>query len=346
MRLRTSLSNWAWIASVISALGLTSTAAAQDEDLLEDGSVLQSGSSSSEAAREGAAFLLLPTGARASAMGGAVTAMRGWGEGVIWNPAGIAALEGRRFLVNHSENAFDTKTDVLSLILPTEKFGTLGLTYYLVDFGKLDNTDEQGRVQGNISFRNQEFLLTYSGRLGGGLEGGVNYKLIQLIYRCDGLCPEQRSFTRTSHAFDFGLIYGDMGGLPLTVGGSIRHLGFALRGETESDLLPTRVRVGAAYEALSSFTADSVFTLILAVDVEDRVRGFGNPDVMVGSEFSVLHRFFLRAGYAFVDTGASGAALGLGLTYDWFFVDLSRGFDEISSATGEESIQVSFGVIF
>jgi hypothetical protein len=34
------------------------------------------------------------------------------------------------------------------------------------------------------------------------------------------------------------------------------------------------------------------------------------------------------------------------LTYDWFYLDLSRGFDEITTATGEESVQVSFGIIF
>jgi hypothetical protein len=54
----------------------------------------------------------------------------------------------------------------------------------------------------------------------------------------------------------------------------------------------------------------------------------------------------VRAGYAFLDSGLGGPTLGLGLTYDWFYLDLSRGFDEITTATGEESVQVSFGIIF
>ncbi len=67
---------------------------------------------------------------------------------------------------------------------------------------------------------------------------------------------------------------------------------------------------------------------------------------MVGSELGVAEQFFLRAGYSFLDAGLGGPTLGLGLTYDWFYLDLSRGFDDISAATGEEAVQVTFGVIF
>ncbi len=337
----------ALIGGLLALLGAGSSGFAQDDqDLLEGGAVLQGGGSRLGGTSEGAGFLLLPTGARSVAMGGAVTAMKGSGESVIWNAAGVAGLEERRLLFNHSENAFDTRTEILALIWPTETLGSFAITYYLVDFGRLDNTDDQGRVQGSISFRNQEFLVTYARRLLGRLEAGINYKLIQLIYRCDGLCPDQRSVTRTTHAFDIGLLYSDVLGLPLRLGGSVRHLGFALRGETEDDELPTRVRIGLAYDALRSIAPDSVLALSLAVDVEERVRDLGDPELMVGSELIVSGFFFLRAGYAFVDTGVGGAALGLGLEHEWFYVDLSRGFDDISSVTGEESVQVTFGVIF
>ena len=52
------------------------------------------------------------------------------------------------------------------------------------------------------------------------------------------------------------------------------------------------------------------------------------------------------AGYAFLGTGLGGPSLGLGVTYDWFYLDLSRGFDDVTAATGDEAVQVTFGVIF
>jgi hypothetical protein len=86
--------------------------------------------------------------------------------------------------------------------------------------------------------------------------------------------------------------------------------------------------------------------LALAVDIEDQMRGLGDPDVMIGSEFGVAELFYLRAGYAFLETGLGGPSLGLGVTYDWFYLDLSRGFDEVATATGDEAVQVTFGVLF
>ncbi len=301
---------------------------------------------SSRSASEGAEFLLIPVGARAVGMGGAVTGLRQIGELVLWNPAGIAGMEDGRLLFNHAEGAFETRSEVLSLLWPTKSLGTFAITYYLVDFGDLPSTDINGTVQGNINFRNQEFLLSYARALFGPLEFGLNYKLIQLVFRCDGTCADQQSFTRTTHAVDLGLIVDGVAGLPLSMGGSVRHLGFALEGANSDDPLPTRVRVGLAYEALSMIGGDSNLGLAIAVDLEDQWRNPGDPDLMVGSEFGVAERFFVRAGYAFLDAGRGGPSLGLGLTYDWFYVDLSRGFDELSSATGEEAVQVSFGVIF
>lgn len=338
--MRQSLSNPAILTALLGLMIAPMVAGAQ-ESLDPGGGPMRSGTSS-----EGAEFLLLPVGARSVGMGGAVTGLRGDGELVLWNPAGVAHLDKRRLLVNHSEGAFDTRSQVLALLWPTKSFGTLGITYYLVDYGELTSTDIDGSQQGTIDFRNQEFLVSFATRVIGPLEAGVNYKLIQIVFRCDGVCADQPSFTRTTHAVDLGLIYDHVAGLPVSVGGSVRHLGFALRGADEHDLLPTRVRIGFASEVLSSFTSDSTFALAVALDLEDEWRDLGAPNLMVGSELGVVERFFLRAGYAFLDAGLGGPSLGLGLIYDWFYLDLSRGFNDISTATGEEAIQVSFGVMF
>ncbi len=334
------------VAGLVALLGAPGWAAAQGDVLPPEPVSGASDGSGSTAESEGAQFLLLPVGAKTVGMGGAVSAVRGNTESVLWAPAGIADIEDGRLFFNHHEGVFETTSDVLSLLWPTGSIGTFAVTYYLVDFGDLTSTGVDGSVIGTLSVRNQELLLTYANRVIGGLRAGVSYKLIQLISRCDGACPDFQSETRTSHAVDIGVLYQDLMGLPLSIGGSLRHLGFDLEGENESDVLPTRLRVGVAYEPLSTFTSDTTFALALALDVEDRVRGLGDPDVMIGSELGVASLFYLRAGYAFLNAQPGGPTLGLGLTHDWFYLNMSRGFDDLSSATGEESIQISFGVIF
>lgn len=344
--MKPSLSRTPLVAGLLALLALPTEGASQDTMLpVGPGSEESGPPRESPSTTEGAEFLLLPVGARAVGMGGAVTGMRGVGELVLWNPAGVAGLEDRRLLFNHSEGAFDTRSEVLALLWPTKSIGTFAVTYYLVDYGELASTDVRGTVQGTINFRNQEFLLSYATAVFGGLEAGANYKLIQLVYRCDGACLDQQSFTRTTHALDLGLVYDGLVGLPLSVGGAIRHLGFPLKGAEQKDPLPTRVRMGVAYKA-SPAANDSTIALALALDVEDQWRDIGKPDVMVGSELGVAERFYVRAGYAFLDSGLGGPSLGLGVTYDWFYLDLSRGFDDVTQATGEEAVQVSFGVIF
>jgi hypothetical protein len=297
-------------------------------------------------AEEGAQFLLLPVGARTVGMGGAVSALSGNPESVLWAPAGLAGLDDGRLFFNHHEGVFDTRSEVLAFLWPTKAIGTFGLTYYLVDFGELASTGSDGTVIGTLNVRNQEFLLTYAGRIVGPLEAGMSYKLIQLITRCDGLCTDVQSETQTTHAFDLGVILEDLGGIPVALGGSVRNIGFDLKGANDTDRLPSRVRVGLAYQALSAFTSDTTFALALAIDIEDQVRALGNPDLMIGTEFGVAQMFYLRAGYAFLQAQPDVPTLGLGLRHSWFYLNMSRGFDEVSSATGEESIQVSFGVIF
>jgi hypothetical protein len=345
--MRPNLSSYALVAALVTLLGAPPSAGAQgllpgsEEEALEVNRRTEASRTS-----EGAEFLLLPIGARAVGMGGAVTGLRGAGDLVLWNPAGAASLKGIQLLFNHSETAFDTRSEVLSFLWPVESLGTLGVTYYLVDYGELPSTGIDGAVQGSINLRNQEYLVTFAARLVSTLEFGVNYKVIQLVFRCDGRCVDSESFTRSTHAVDLGLIYDHVVGIPLSFGASIRHLGFALKGTTEEDPLPTRVRVGVAYDALSVFTKDENLRLALAVDLEDHARDLGSPDVMIGSEFGVAEAFFLRAGYAFLETGLGGPSLGLGVTYDWFYLDLSRGFDDVTAATGDEAVQVTFGVVF
>ena len=343
--MRPNRSNLAVLASLLAYLAIPPHAGAQDRIMPGGGDELTGQRTGSAQSAEGAAFLLLPVGARAVGMGGAVTGMQGSGDLLLWNPAGVASMQNVNLFFNHSETVFDTQSEVISALFSFSSIGNLGITYYLVDYGDLPSTGNDGSVQGNINYRNQEFLFTFAGNVVESLKFGVNYKLVQIVFNCDGLCTGQQSFTRTTSAFDFGLIY-ELGVVPIALGASVRHLGFPLKGLTQEDPLPTRVRVGMAWTIIAPSTTNQLFGLALAMDLEDQWREIGNPDVMLGSEFGVGEIVFVRAGYAFLDSGLGGPSLGLGVTYDWFYIDFSRGFDDITTATGDEAVQLSFGVTF
>lgn len=294
-------------------------------------------------AAEGAEFLLIPMGARAVGMGRAVTASRGELEATLWNPAGLAAVAGVSFAVSHEETPF-TQNNVLSVALPLS-FGTVGITYFLVDFGETERRDENNTLIGVVSARNQEFMLTYARRIAGPVEAGVSYKLVQLV--CNGPCTDEGELTATTHAADVGVVVNHPGGLPLSAGVAILHAGFPLRvaAESEADPLPTRLRAGISYDALAGFMADSVAGLKIEADLEEDWTRFGSPDVFLGAEASYLRWFYLRAGYAWGPQGSRGGALGLGVFYKPFYVNLSRRLDD-ASELGGDPLQISLGLVF
>ncbi len=115
MRLR--LFGAAALVGLLGVLGRPVLAEAQSG--IRGGGTTGNGQSSESVATEGAEFLLLPTGARSAGMGGAVTALRGNYEAVLYSPAGLADLSKRRMLFTHSESAFETSSQLLALFWPT-----------------------------------------------------------------------------------------------------------------------------------------------------------------------------------------------------------------------------------
>ena len=112
---------------------------------------------------QGAEFLLLPVGARATALGQAATADGGTTEAIFWNPAGLAALTRGEFAVHHY-NAFFGTGDAIALAIHNASLGTFAIAAYLVNYGDLDLTarDGSGAPIGRISPRNLALSATYA----------------------------------------------------------------------------------------------------------------------------------------------------------------------------------------
>jgi hypothetical protein len=297
-------------------------------------------------ATEGAPFLLLPVGARAVAMGRAVTALAG-PESVFWNPAGLAELTDSRLTLFRDETVAG-ETTAASGLFSRAGVGTIGLTYDLFDVGEQDVTDEQNNVLGTISTRNHLGIVSVATQFAHSLNVGFNFKVLQFRQACRGQCLDP-GVTATTYAIDAGVQMTHVVGLPLRLGAMVAHAGpkFQIKNEEQADPIPTRLRASAAYEVLGRQLPAADIHLSLAGEVEERWRDPGSPAVYLGSEFSGTVEdavLLLRAGYV-ISNGeqVDGAAVGVGIRYSRFDLGLAKSLSSnISDDT--EPVHVTFGL--
>ncbi len=299
---------------------------------------------------EGGAFLLLPVGARATALGQAATADGGTTESVFWNPAGLAALPRGEFAIHHYD-AFFGSGDAVVLAVPSARLGSFALTGYLVNYGDLPVTrgDLGPEPVGQISPRNLAVMATWATDVAGGVALGITYKLLQFRVDCTGDCSQVPTATGTSNAVDVGLRYVATAWVPVVVGVSLRNLGFPLQvnNKAQADPLPTRLVVGVSANVVRPASGTEGVDARVLADVQGVVgQGSVAPVTLVGVETGYREVVRLRAGYAFLNSNARGPSLGFGVKMGDIAFDLARVFSSAEAVGDQEPVQISFRVIF
>lgn len=298
---------------------------------------------------EGALFLLLPVGAKAVGLGRAMTALEG-AESVWWNPAGLAQVNGGRFLVYRGDHPVAGEATAASLVFTHAALGGLAVSYQLLDVGTQDVTDETGIIIGTLTGRNHLGVVTLSTRFWDRFSAGLNLKVVQARFTCRGQCTDA-GVTATTFAVDAGAQLGPLAGVPLRLGAMLAHMGsdFQIVNEEQADPLPTRFRLAAAYEILGQFVESEELGLTLTVELEDRWRDPGSPATYVGSEFTAGSGdvLYVRAGYVFgAEQQVDGAAVGVGLHYERFDLGLAKSLATSALQTETEPVHISFGFLF
>lgn len=280
----------------------------------------------------GAAFLLVPVGARATALGQAAVADGGSSEAVFWNPAGLATLSHSELAIHHART-FISKNTALAAYLVSERLGVLGVSAYLVDFGTQPSTARglgSPIPLGQFSTKGIELLASYATDAAGPLNLGVSYKLIQFRQDCQGSCGEFGSTVGTTHAVDLGLQLAFDGGRNFILGLAVRDAGFRLQLENsdQADPLPTRVQLGAAYRVMlpTRLANGDRLDARLLIDVQEPWGEYGDPDALVGLEFGYGELIRVRTGYALVESTSRGPSVGLGVQVDRVAIDFARVF--------------------
>ncbi len=111
-----------------------------------------------------APFLTLGIGARATAMGGAFSAVADDASALFWNPAGVAELERPQLLFQHAEWLAGINFEYASVVLPGIAGGTAGASLTLLDAGRMEVTTvlEQEGTGEHFTPRDLAFALSYA----------------------------------------------------------------------------------------------------------------------------------------------------------------------------------------
>jgi hypothetical protein len=184
-------------------------------------------------------FLKIPIGARPIAMGGAFTGVADDETSLFYNPAGIASLQGRRYLVGYHNYVFDMQSGFLGYIHPLGKKQRLSLFIDYLNYGEFIRTDDDGIEDGTFSGSDILFAVSYARSIREDLQVGGTVKLIY---------EKIDSYSATGAAVDIGIRHTrDQG--RTAMGLMIQNLGtqissFFEGGEKES--LPLLIRAGAS----------------------------------------------------------------------------------------------------
>jgi hypothetical protein len=106
--------------------------------------------------RIAASFLKVGTGARASAMGEAFSAVADDSSAMFWNPAGLSMVRKTEFQVSHNQWISDVKMDHFMLAIPAG--GTWGLAWSTLDLGEFSEWDGPGNLTGRTFSVNDQVL--------------------------------------------------------------------------------------------------------------------------------------------------------------------------------------------
>lgn len=296
---------------------------------------------------EGAIFLLLPVGARATGLGEAVIASRASSEAIWWNPAGVGAATRREIAVHHS-NSFVGTGDAVTFILPSPLFGNLGVEFNILDYGEQQNRDAQGNLLGTLLPRSFVVGATYGTMVGSAASVGLTFKMVQMRADCTGTC-QLSSFSATTYAVDFGFQTALGKRSPITVGAAVRNVGlpFQINDEAQSDPLPRRVQVGAEYRYVPPSTVADSVEVRGSLDVLGGLD-FGSPRPRFGGEIAWHKRAFARAGYVVSQRGAEsgGPSIGFGYVSGSFAIDIGRVLTGFSADANQAPTYLSLRLSF
>lgn len=271
--------------------------------------VVASFARTSGAVPAGFAFLEIPAGARASALGGAFSAMGDGVEAAFWNPAGLAGTHGIQIVGSHYELFENLRTDQFA-IAGRMFGGGIAATMRALYSEPIDERDEFGNLIGTFGANDLEFALAYGRDCGGGLRlGGTAQALHERI----------ANVSASTYAFGLGGTWEPPlpGGVRL--GASVHNWGADAQ-YTIDDVQSSTVPLPVAVQAGASAAMPIGPQFQLRGSLETRVTRGRNAVEMFGAELTQSAGVALRMGMRMNDD-TSSFSVGAGYTLSALRID-------------------------
>ena len=251
-------------------------------------------------AQTGLQFLKVDAGARASAMGGAMTLTSYDANAVFYNPAGLARMDHQFDLMfNHTQWIADINYNAVAHAYDFGDIGTFAVHALFADYGEIMGTRVASNAQGyeltgKLDVSAYSVGLSYARNLSEKftIGGTVKYVGQQLG---SNLMPngEIKENKVDGFAFDFGTIFYP-GWDSFRFGMSVRNFSAEFEYEQESFELPLTFSVGVAMDVFDMFPMEGQ-SLLVSVDAV-HPRSFSER-MKFGAEYTVFDMISLRAGY-------------------------------------------------
>ena len=262
------------------------------------------------AAPAGFAFLEVPVGARAAAMGGAYVAVVDGVDGAFWNPAALAGVQGTQIAGSHAEYIQNLKHDQFA-VAGQEFGGGLAASMRAMYSQPIDARDDLGNLTGTFGSNDLEFQLAYGWQARPGARFGAAAQVIR--ERIDDAAANTWS--------------GSLGGQwtpqtmkSLSFGASAQHLGPDAHFDNVGDGPGGPVPLPAAVQAGAAWTHAMARGLGLTAELDTRATRGRQAVVSLGGELASDVGAALRFGVRQGDDLANFSA-GIGYRRGTFSVD-------------------------
>lgn len=247
----------------------------------------------SDGGRTAADFLKIGVGARAAGMGGAYTALSDGSEASYWNPAGMVGLQGYEVSFSHFAWYQDVTLEQGAFAFALNDRTTMAASIIYLNYGEINGYDAGNQSIGELTAYDWAGGLSLGYRLTDDLSIGATGKFINQKFD---------EITGSAFAVDLGASYS-VGQWTFAAVGS--NIGSAMTFESQSEDLPSSLRVGVAVENI-------ITGLRAAVDYDSRFQGASV--LHNGLEMNFQDRYFLRTGYN-VDLDGEDHTIDDGITF-------------------------------
>jgi long-subunit fatty acid transport protein len=255
-------------------------------------------------AQTGMKWLSIPVGARASALGGAYTAVANDASAVFWNPAGLALSDGGHVFLSQTRWIADINANAGAASFNVENLGVFGVHVLAVDWGTLHGTRFSGGAElfeetGEFSPESWALGASFARRVSDKFSFGGNLKFVHenLGTTLEGAfsTPQQFKAEMNVVAIDFGTVFYT-GFKDLRIAMLMQNVSQEKEYRFESFPLPLTFKFGAAMEVSQLFAGLAENHSVTFSADALHLRDFSER-LHFGLEYGFKKMVFLRGGY-------------------------------------------------